>query len=142
MARHGPGTCRSANGRPSCGQKAGSWTARSAVRRAPPARCALATTALLTGVVSAPCSIQTLAVQQQELKVKAEIKMLAKKGDNSTARILARELVRSRKAVDRLHTSKAQLNSVSMQLSNQLGARLPRKPSSTAPLFGRLPRGY
>ena len=56
------------------------------------------------------------------MKTKQAIKQYAKKGDQASARLLARELVRSRKAVSRLHTSKAQLNSVSMQLGNQLGA--------------------
>jgi division protein CdvB (Snf7/Vps24/ESCRT-III family) len=68
------------------------------------------------------------AIQQAEAKSKAEIKLLSKKGDQASARVLARELVRSRRAVDRIHTSKAQLNSVSMQLTNQLGAASPLFP--------------
>ena len=35
--------------------------------------------------------------------------------------MLAKEVVRSRKAVNRMHTSKAQMNSVVMQMENQLG---------------------
>lgn len=38
-------------------------------------------------------------------------------------RVLALELLRSRKAVTRLYTSKAQMNSVSMHLTENLGAR-------------------
>ncbi len=41
----------------------------------------------------------------------------------STAKTLAKEIVRSRKAVNRLHTSKAQMNSVVMQMQNQLAQR-------------------
>jgi len=56
------------------------------------------------------------------VKTKMSIKQLAKKGDMKSAQILAKELVKARKSVDRLHTSKAQLNSVALQLTNQLGA--------------------
>jgi len=55
------------------------------------------------------------------VKTKMSIKQLAKKGDMKSAQILAKELVKARKSVDRLHTSKAQLNSVALQLTNQLG---------------------
>ena len=49
------------------------------------------------------------------------IKQLAKKGDNKSARILAREVVRSNKQKDRLSVSKARLGSIGSQLSQQLG---------------------
>jgi charged multivesicular body protein 3 len=54
-------------------------------------------------------------------KAKAEVKKLAKKGDVKSARILAREVVRSNKQKNRLTTSKAQLNSIGMQLQHQQG---------------------
>lgn len=54
-------------------------------------------------------------------KAKAEVKSLAKKGDVKSARILAREVVRSNKQKNRLTTSKARLNSIGMQLTHQLG---------------------
>ena len=54
--------------------------------------------------------------------MKQSIKQAAKRGDMSTAKLLAKEIVRSRKAVSRLHTSKAQMNSVVMQMQNQMGA--------------------
>lgn len=57
----------------------------------------------------------------EEAKVKRSLKEAAKKGDKSVCRMLAVEIVRSRKAKDRLHTSKAQLNSIIMQLQQQLG---------------------
>ena len=56
------------------------------------------------------------------MKVKQSIKQAAKRGDTATAKLLAKEIVRSRKAVSRLHTSKAQMNSVVMQMQNQMGA--------------------
>lgn len=52
--------------------------------------------------------------------MKASIKAASKRGDMSNAKTLAKEIVRSRKAVNRLHTSKAQMNSVVMQMENQL----------------------
>ncbi len=55
-------------------------------------------------------------------KAKAEVKRLAKKGDVKSARILAREIVRTKKQKERLATSKARLNSIGMQLQHQLGA--------------------
>jgi charged multivesicular body protein 3 len=54
-------------------------------------------------------------------KAKAEIKKLAKKGDVKSAKILAREVVRSNKQKNRLTVSKARLNSIGMQLQHQLG---------------------
>lgn len=53
-------------------------------------------------------------------KVRAEIKKLATKGDVKNAKILAREVVRSQKQKSRLQTSKANLNSIHMQLGHQL----------------------
>ncbi|KIY74061.1 vacuolar sorting protein Vps24 [Cylindrobasidium torrendii FP15055 ss-10] len=53
-------------------------------------------------------------------KVKATVKQLATKGDVKSARILAREVVRSNKQKDRLSVSKARLGSINTQLSQQL----------------------
>ena len=55
--------------------------------------------------------------------MKGEVKKAAKRGDQDVAKTLAREIVRSRKACNRLHVSKTQLNSVMMQMENQLGTR-------------------
>ena len=41
--------------------------------------------------------------------MKKSIKDAAKRGDTQTCKMLAREVVRSRKAVNRMHTSKAQI---------------------------------
>ncbi|KAK4046773.1 Vacuolar protein-sorting-associated protein 24 [Microbotryomycetes sp. JL221] len=53
-------------------------------------------------------------------KVKADVKRLAQKGDTKNAKLLARELVRSNRQKNRLHTSQARVNSINMQLSHQL----------------------
>jgi charged multivesicular body protein 3 len=58
------------------------------------------------------------------MKVKRSLKEAAKKGDKTVCTMLAKEIVRSRKAKDRLHTSKAQMNSVVMQLQQQAGIQL------------------
>lgn len=49
------------------------------------------------------------------------MKQLASKGDVKSARILAREVVRSNKQKDRLSVSKARLGSIGTQLSQQMG---------------------
>ncbi|CAH1258051.1 charged multivesicular body protein 3-like [Branchiostoma lanceolatum] len=64
---------------------------------------------------------QIRGIQREEEKVKRSLKEAAKKGDKDTCRILAKEMVRSRKAVSKIYTSKAQINSVSMGMKNQLG---------------------
>ncbi|ORY49016.1 hypothetical protein BCR33DRAFT_695530, partial [Rhizoclosmatium globosum] len=63
---------------------------------------------------------QIRGIETAEAKVKKDIKAAAKRNDAASCRLLAKEIVRSRKARDRLHTSKAQLNSLSMQLQQQL----------------------
>lgn len=67
-----------------------------------------------------PCQCSAAGINREEDKVKKSIKAAAKRGDLSTAKTLAREIVRSQKAVNRLHTSKAQMNSVMMQMENQM----------------------
>lgn len=88
---------------------------------------------------SLPCSsplrttlpfTQISAAQQ---KTRTELKQLAKRNDVKSARILAREVVRSNKQVDRLHVSKARLNSVGMQLTHQAGASSPLSLSCAPP---------
>ena len=73
----------------------------------------------------------TPEIKNEETKVKQSIKQAVKRGDTSTAKMLAKEIVRSRKATARLYTSKAQMNSVVMQMQNQLGA--PGRRPSAAP---------
>eukprot|EP00326_Haptolina_ericina_P042997 CAMPEP_0181249584 /NCGR_PEP_ID=MMETSP1096-20121128/45840_1 /TAXON_ID=156174 ORGANISM="Chrysochromulina ericina, Strain CCMP281" /NCGR_SAMPLE_ID=MMETSP1096 /ASSEMBLY_ACC=CAM_ASM_000453 /LENGTH=216 /DNA_ID=CAMNT_0023346947 /DNA_START=101 /DNA_END=751 /DNA_ORIENTATION=+ len=63
---------------------------------------------------------QIRGIQREEAKVKMSVKAAAKRGDLGNAKLLAKELVRSRKAVNRMHASKATMNSVVMQMENQL----------------------
>jgi hypothetical protein len=49
------------------------------------------------------------------------MKESAKRKDKVSCTILAKQVVRSRKAKERLHTSKAQLNSMVLQLQQMLG---------------------
>ncbi|XP_020598243.1 vacuolar protein sorting-associated protein 24 homolog 1-like, partial [Phalaenopsis equestris] len=55
-------------------------------------------------------------VEREERNVQKAIKEAAKRNDMASAKTLAKEIVRSRRAVNRLHENKAQLNSVSMHL--------------------------
>ncbi len=59
------------------------------------------------------------AIKREEAKVQRSLKDAAKKGDKDVCRILAKEIVQSRKAVNRIHAAKANMNSVSMQMKNQ-----------------------
>lgn len=61
------------------------------------------------------------AIKVEEDKVTRSIKDAAKKGQKDVCSILAKEIVRSRKAVNKIYASKAQLNSVEMSMKNQLG---------------------
>ncbi len=64
---------------------------------------------------------QIRSIDAQETAVKRSMKQAAKKNDAVTCKILAKEVVRSRKAKDRMYTSKAQLNSMVLQLQQMLG---------------------
>ncbi|KZC08600.1 PREDICTED: charged multivesicular body protein 3 [Dufourea novaeangliae] len=63
---------------------------------------------------------QIRAIQREEEKVKRCLKEAAKKGDKDVCKILAKEIIRARKACNKICTSKAHLNSVSLQMKNQL----------------------
>lgn len=57
----------------------------------------------------------------EEAKVQKSLKDAAKKGQKDVCSILAKEIIRSRKAVNKIHSSKAQLNSIELGMKNQLG---------------------
>nr|CAD7395793.1 unnamed protein product [Timema cristinae] len=59
------------------------------------------------------------AIQREEDKVKRSLKEAAKKGDKGVCTILAKEVIRARKAINKIHTSKAHLNSIMLQMKNQ-----------------------
>ncbi|CAO3678579.1 unnamed protein product [Rhizopus microsporus] len=63
-------------------------------------------------------SKQITAIDNEEAKVKRLIKQVAKKGDVKIWNMLAKELIRSQRHKNRLYTSKAQLNSIIMQLTS------------------------
>ena len=49
------------------------------------------------------------------------LKQNVKKKNKSACKLFAKELVKTRRQKTRLYTSKAQLNSIQLQLQNQLG---------------------
>lgn len=59
-------------------------------------------------------------IENGEFKIKQDLKQAAKKGDKDVCKILARELVRSKKAKSRLHAAKSQINSISMIMNEQI----------------------
>ncbi|XP_055380276.1 charged multivesicular body protein 3 [Condylostylus longicornis] len=63
---------------------------------------------------------QIRGIQREEEKVKRSLKQAAAKGDKESCVILAKEVIRARKAINRIHTSKAHLNSIQLQMKNQL----------------------
>lgn len=63
---------------------------------------------------------QIRAIQREEEKTKKMLKDAAKRGDTDVCRILAKEIVAARKSVNRIHTSKAHLNSVQLSMNHQL----------------------
>jgi charged multivesicular body protein 3 len=62
----------------------------------------------------------TIQLERHTQKSRSELKVLAKKNDVKSARILAKEVVRANKQRDRLISSKARIGSVQMQLQHQL----------------------
>lgn len=52
--------------------------------------------------------------------MKRSLKDAAKKGHTDVCKILAKEIVSSRKAQNKLYSAKAHMNSVQMQMKNQL----------------------
>lgn len=64
---------------------------------------------------------QIRSIKREEDKIKKSLKDAAKKNDKQVCTILAKEVVRSRKAVNRIYASKATLSSVQLQMAQQLG---------------------
>jgi len=63
---------------------------------------------------------QIRGIQREEEKVKRSLRDAAKKGDKAVCTVLAKEVVHSRKAISRIYTTKAQINSVQLQMKQQL----------------------
>ncbi|CAI6369252.1 unnamed protein product [Macrosiphum euphorbiae] len=63
---------------------------------------------------------QIRGIQREEEKVKRSMKEAAKKGNKDVCIILAKEILRSRKTINKLITSKTHMSSIQMQMKNQL----------------------
>ncbi|VDN01576.1 unnamed protein product [Thelazia callipaeda] len=63
---------------------------------------------------------QIYAIEREEMKVKRQIKESAKKGDRDVCVVLAKSIIQSRRAVSKIHGTKAQINSVVMGMQQQL----------------------
>ena len=59
-------------------------------------------------------------IERSEAKVKTQIKQAAKKNQMDVCKILAKELVQSRRAVTKLHVMSAEMNSLTMKMKEQL----------------------
>ena len=59
-------------------------------------------------------------IERQEKKVELEIKKAAKNNDIDSCKILAREIVNSKKAKSKLHVANANMNSIVMQMREQM----------------------
>lgn len=63
---------------------------------------------------------QLRQIEREEAKLRLEIKRSAKKNETQAVRTLAKELVRSKKAKARMFSAKAQLNSVTLHMQQQV----------------------
>ncbi|ODM87552.1 Charged multivesicular body protein 3 [Orchesella cincta] len=63
---------------------------------------------------------QINGIRREEEKIKRSITDAAKKGDKDVCRIYAKELDRSRRIISKIYVSKAHLNSIQMQMQEQL----------------------
>lgn len=66
---------------------------------------------------------QITQLTASENKTKTMVKQVAKRNDVKSARMLAKELYKSKRQKQRLHKSKAQLSSVSMQVNEAFALR-------------------
>eukprot|EP01147_Barroeca_monosierra_P004840 gene4840-6873_t len=63
---------------------------------------------------------QVTRIEREEMKVKISLKDAAKKNQIDVAKVLAKSILHSRKAKNRIHAAKAQINSVIMEMRHQL----------------------
>lgn len=61
------------------------------------------------------------AIQREQDKVKRSIKEAAKKGQKDVCVVLAKEMIQSKRAVNKLYATKAHMNSVMLGMKNQCG---------------------
>jgi Snf7 len=65
--------------------------------------------------------LSNVGIQREQEKVKRSLKDAAKKGDKDVCRVLAKEIVASRKAINKIHCAKAQIKSIEYGMTQQLG---------------------
>ena len=79
---------------------------------------------------------------QQHCQVKRSLQEAAKKGDKDVCKILAKEVVGSKRAVQKLQLNKVQINSIMMQMDNQVSmmrvTKSLQKSTEVMKLMGRL----
>ncbi len=63
----------------------------------------------------------TSGIQREEEKIKRSLKESAKKGDKDVCNILAKEVLKARRAVSKIRTAQAQIKSVEYGMNHQLG---------------------
>ena len=63
---------------------------------------------------------QICDIRREEVKVQAAVKEAARRGDARSVKMLAREIVNSRKAAGRIYQNIAHMNSVCMMLGEQV----------------------
>ncbi len=59
-------------------------------------------------------------IQQKSKQCEMEVKKYAKSGNLDAAKVLAKEIGAARKSVNRIYQAKAQINSIIMELDNQI----------------------
>ncbi|KAI3511828.1 hypothetical protein L1887_18988 [Cichorium endivia] len=74
----------------------------------------------IRGKLISSFSFAEIDIQREEKNVQKAIREAAKRNDMGSARSLAKEIVRSRKTINRLYENKAQLNSISMHLGESV----------------------
>lgn len=70
---------------------------------------------------------EIVSIKREEERAVKECKKLAKANHLSSVKVLAKEIALTRKSVERMHTTKAMLNSVSMNLQASAGEHSIRK---------------
>jgi charged multivesicular body protein 2A len=71
-------------------------------------------------------------IQMQEKKQIAEMKQLAKKNQHEAVRIMARNLVQTRRYITKFHKMKAQLNGISLQMTTMSSTQEMTKAMASA----------
>ncbi len=77
-----------------------------------------------------PSSAPIAAIEREQDKIKREAKEAARKGETGAVKAMAKNIVMSNKAIERMHITKANLNSVLVTLQTQGGAFCVRGLSS------------